>query len=162
MHIIQSTTYSFYTKWKVINIFILRYQNVSSLRIVRVLPCGHTYNIMHIISWKKLSYNTRWRPILKAISGSGHLHATFLPHIYCCIYIHRSGSAPLFEGHATKCSRHMSDTLAGISAWRTCHVMLHWTLLKKYKCHWLPMSKLQWAMVIKHTIICKSIIVSLF
>ncbi len=73
----------FYTKCKVTNIFISPYQNISSLRIVWVLQ----YHV-HYISWKNLSYDTRWRPILQAISSSAHLHATSpLIHIVVFTYI---------------------------------------------------------------------------
>ncbi len=86
--------------------------------------------------------------LCNSVMLSVHYHLFTMTHqsktgnwyIVCYLeYGNKSGSAPhpytLPHEHAIKCFRHMSDTLAGISPWRTCHVMQHWTLLKKYKCH---------------------------
>ncbi len=50
-----------------------------------------------------------------------------------------SGTCSLLQTHA----RHLGAALhmTGISAWRTCHFRLHWTLYWKYKCYWAPMLK---------------------
>ncbi len=75
-------------------------------------------------------YPSRWRPILQVISCSAHLHDISCHHTYGSIYIHRSAphSHALFQGHASKCFRHMSNTFVLYYTWlaylREEHAML--------------------------------------
>ncbi len=106
---------------------------------------GHTYNIMHIILVGNI-YHT--------ILDEGPFYMPFLVQDTCMppspsyilLYLHTYvwfSSTPAHTVSGT-CNRVLQAHVRHIG-WhiclKKCHLMLHWTLLKKYKCHWLLMLK---------------------